>query len=131
MPRLYIKGIGNDGRLDNRGQTFSLCLTPFLKRAFSGGQFIGRLAVYRLSFAPVVRKFLSTPKASTGLSGMWKCIWAKKAKFSACSRPSALITFFACLYSCYFVFYILRNFLWPTNKLFYLFYIKNWYTYLI
>ena len=63
------------------------------KRAFLGNGSFGRLAVYRLSFCTSgTGKFLSTPKASTGLSGMWKCIWARKPSFSACSRPSALIT---------------------------------------
>ena len=92
MPRLYIKGIGMMAGLIIGAGVFAL---PY---AFSqAGVFWGTVHLAVSLFIVYLctsgtGKFLSTPKASTGLSGMWKCIWARKPSFSACSRPSALIT---------------------------------------
>ena len=74
MSRLYIKGIGMMAGLIIGAGVFALPYAFFQAGVFGDGSF-GRLFVYRLSFCTNgTGKFLSTPKGSTDLSDMWKCI---------------------------------------------------------
>ena len=92
MPRLYIKGIGMMTGLIIGAGVFALPYA-FSQAGVFGERFISSSPYLLFIFCTNgTGRFLSIPKAGTGSSDMWKCIWAKKPNFSACSRRSALIT---------------------------------------
>ena len=93
MPRLYIKGIGMMTGLIIGAGVFALPYAFAQAGVFWGTVHlvVSLFIVYFLHQWYGEVSFLHK-KASTGLSDTWKCIWARKPSFSACSRPSALIT---------------------------------------